>query len=67
MYCLKCGAQLPIDTKEPLCQYCRSQIAKEEIMKDATWAIRIALETLGQELNGIMRELKTLKTAPKQA
>jgi hypothetical protein len=67
MYCLKCGVQLPIDTKEPLCQYCRSQIAKEEIMRDATWAIRIALEALGQELADMARELKKLSTTSKQA
>jgi hypothetical protein len=67
MHCLKCGCQLPIDAEEPLCQYCRSQIAEGEIMKDATWAIRIALKALGQELADMAKELKTLKAASKQA
>jgi hypothetical protein len=62
MYCLRCGCLLPVDAKEPFCRYCRLQIAREEVANDPTWAMRIALEALGQELTDIMRELKTLKS-----
>jgi hypothetical protein len=39
MHCLKCGGQLTPDAKEPLCGWCKKDIAKEEISKSPTWAL----------------------------
>jgi hypothetical protein len=66
MHCIKCGVQLPIDSKEPLCTYCRTETAKEEILKDPTWAMRVTLEAFGMEINQIRKELKALKARSKQ-
>jgi hypothetical protein len=59
MHCLRCGGQLNPDTKEPLCSYCKSEVAREIISKSPTWALRIALEALTEELDDLKREIQT--------
>ena len=53
MYCVKCGVRLPPDFKEPLCAYCRSQIAIEEMSKDPIWALHKILENLATEMDNL--------------
>jgi predicted amidophosphoribosyltransferase len=62
MHCLKCGGQLNPDAKEPLCSYCKSEVAREVISKSPTWALRIALEALSEELDDLKRAIQELKT-----
>jgi len=47
------------ESKEPLCSYCKSEIAREMIIKSPTWALQIALEALSEELNDLKREIQT--------
>jgi hypothetical protein len=59
IHCLRCGGQLNPEPKEPLCSYCKSEIAREVIIKSPAWALRIALEALSEELNNLKREVQT--------
>ena len=61
MHCLKCGGQLAPDAKEPLCSYCKSDIAREMINKNPTWALKVALEALSNNLDDLQRDVNTLK------
>jgi hypothetical protein len=61
IYCLKCGGQLAPDVKEPLCSYCKSDIAREMINKNPTWALKVALEALSNNLDDLQRDVNTLK------
>jgi hypothetical protein len=66
IHCLRCGGQLNPESKEPLCSYCKSEIAKEMIIKSPTWALRIALEALSDELNDLKREIQTFSEETKK-
>jgi DNA-directed RNA polymerase subunit RPC12/RpoP len=61
MYCLRCGVQLAPNYKEPLCAYCRSQIAVEEILKDPVWGLYKALEALSIEVKNLMKRVQELE------
>jgi hypothetical protein len=66
MHCLRCGGQLNPEPKEPLCSYCKSEIAREMIIKSPTWALRIALEALSDELNDLKREIQIFSEETKK-
>jgi DNA-directed RNA polymerase subunit RPC12/RpoP len=61
MYCLRCGVQLVPNYKEPLCAYCRSQIAIEEISKDPVWALHKILEALATEVDNLKKRIQELE------
>lgn len=61
MHCLRCGGQLNPDAKEPLCYYCKSEVAREMISNNPAWALRVALEALSDELNDLKTQIQTLK------
>jgi hypothetical protein len=66
MHCLKCGGQLAPDAKEPLCSYCKSDIAREMINKNPTWALKVALEAIADAINDIKTDINNLKEAQKE-
>ena len=66
MHCLKCGGQLAPDVKEPLCGFCRNDIAKEVIAKNPIWAIRIAFEVIADTIDDIKIDMKTIKEVQKE-
>jgi len=61
IHCIKCGIQLAPDAKEPLCVFCRNDIAKEAIVKNPIWAIRIAFETIADIINDTKRDVDKIK------
>jgi hypothetical protein len=61
MHCLRCGGQLGPETKEPLCSYCKSEVAREIISKSPTWALRVLLEALYEDLDDLKTQIQTLK------
>jgi hypothetical protein len=66
MHCLKCGIQLAPDTKEPLCGFCRSDIAKEAINKNPLWAIDVALQAIAFTINNLKADINNLKELQKE-
>jgi ribosome maturation protein Sdo1 len=66
MHCLKCGGQLAPDAKEPLCSYCKSDIAREMINKNPTWALKVALEAIADALSDLQIDIKTIKEVQKE-
>ena len=66
IHCIKCGGQLIPDAKEPLCVFCQNDIAKEAIVKNPIWAIRIAFETIADTINDIKRDVNTIKEVQKE-
>jgi hypothetical protein len=66
MHCLKCGGQLAPDAKEPLCSYCKSDIAREMINKNPAWALKVALEAIADAINDIKTDINNLKEAQKE-
>jgi hypothetical protein len=70
MHCLKCGGQLAPDAKEPLCSYCKNDIAREMINKNPTWALKVALEValeaIADALNDLQIDIKTIKEVQKE-
>jgi cell division protein FtsB len=61
MHCLRCGSQLNPEAKEPLCYFCKSEVAKEMILEDPARALRTALGVLSEELNTLKTQIETLK------
>jgi cell division protein FtsB len=66
MHCLKCGGQLAPDTKEPLCGFCKNDIAKEVINRNPIWALRVTLEALADTINDLKADINNLKELQKE-
>jgi hypothetical protein len=66
MHCIKCGGQLLPDTKEPICGFCKNDIAREAINKNPIWAIRIAFEAMADEINDLKTDINTIKEIQKE-
>ena len=66
IHCLKCGGQLSPDAKEPICGFCKNDIAKEEINKNPIWAIDIALGAIADAINDIKADINNLKEVQKE-
>jgi hypothetical protein len=66
MHCLKCGGQLTPDAKEPLCEFCKNDIAKEEINKNPLWAIDVALQAIVFTVNDLKADIDNLKELQKE-
>jgi hypothetical protein len=66
MYCLKCGGRLAPDAIEPLCGFCKNNIAKEEINRYPIWALRVAFEALADTINNLKADIDNLKEVQKE-
>jgi hypothetical protein len=66
MHCIKCGCQLSSDTKEPLCGFCRNDIAKEVITENPTWALKVALEAIAEALSDLQIDVNAIKELQKE-
>ena len=66
MHCLRCGGQLNPETKEPLCSYCKSEIAREMINKAPIWGLKVVIETLAEIIDNLRLETITLKDEVKK-
>jgi hypothetical protein len=66
MHCLKCGGQLAPDAKEPLCGFCKNDIAKEVINKNPIWALKVTLEALADAINDLKTDINTIRETQKE-
>ena len=66
MHCLKCGGQLTPDAKEPLCGFCKNDIAKEVINRNPIWALRVAFEAIADAINDLKTDINTIKEVQKE-